>query len=207
MGVYAFPHLTFQEYLAASDVERRLAHSIEEIWAVIQPHLHDPHWREVILLLLGRLNKFERHPTELVRRIYERTDEYEDVLHRHLFLAARALADRVEVDAALHDAIVDHLLDLARTGALEALGQLQGDGRAAAGLLALARGPQVGAVVRGMAAKTLGQLGRADEAAPILLALARDDGAPDHVRSVAYDSLKSLLGGEGGAWEIMKIRK
>ena len=93
------PHLTFQEYLAAAYLEYEHADSIDDLWAVIQPHLHNPAWREVILLLLGSLNKFRKHPTALVRRIFKSTDAYEAVLHRHLYLAARALADRVQVEA------------------------------------------------------------------------------------------------------------
>ena len=197
-GIYAFAHLTFQEYLAAADIERRLVHNIDAMWDEIQPRLHDPHWREVILLLLGSLNRFEKPPTELVSRIFKRTDEYEDVLHRHLLLAARALADRVEVDVALRDAIVDRLLAIARSDelaqydALAALGSLQGNSRAAAGLLALARDAQVEGWVRSAAALALGQLGRADEAASILLALARGTQVDAEVRYAAASALGQL---------------
>ncbi len=198
-GVYAFAHLTFQEYLASADIEHRLAHSIDTMWSEIQPRLHDPHWREVILLLLGSLNKFEKHPTELVRCIFESTDEYEDVLHRYLFLAARALADRVEVDAALHDSIIGRLTEivhsdrLARNDALAALGLLQGDARAAEVLLGLARDGQVAAEVRRAAAVALGHLGRADAAVLNgLLALARDGRVDDWARSAAAEALGKL---------------
>ena len=201
-GIYAFAHLTFQEYLAACDIEHRLAHSIDAIWQEIQPRLHNPHWREVILLLLGSLNKFEQHPTELVQRIYASTDNYEDVLHRHLFLASHTLADRVEVEASLHNTIVDGLLaivrsdELAQGDALDALGALQGDERAAQGLLALARDAQVDNEVRYVAAAALGRLGRTnDEALSGLLSLARDQKTDEHVRSAGYTSLKTLLGG------------
>jgi tetratricopeptide (TPR) repeat protein/energy-coupling factor transporter ATP-binding protein EcfA2 len=196
--VYTFAHLTFQEYLAASDTEHRLAHSIDALWKEIRPRLHDPHWHEVILLLLGSLNKFEKHPTELVRRIFKSRDKYEGTLHRRLFLAARALADRVEVDAALHDAIVDGLLAVARSDrfarddALAALGSLQGDARAAQSLLALARDGQVGKWVRSDAASALGELGRADEAADVLLALARDAQVDAEERSYAAFILGKL---------------
>lgn len=46
--IYSFSHLTFQEYLAASDIKKRFAHSIDAIWDEIQPKLHDAYWREVI---------------------------------------------------------------------------------------------------------------------------------------------------------------
>jgi len=134
-GVYTFSHLTFQEYLTACDIEKRLAHSTDALWNEIQPRLHDAHWREVIMLLLGSLNRFEEHNSVLVRRIYESSDNYEAVVHRHLFCSARALSDRIEVESNLHIQIVDDLLRLAvskefaRDEAFEALGCLQNDFR------------------------------------------------------------------------------
>lgn len=177
--VYNFAHLTFQEYLAAAYLKYEYAHSIDDLWQAIQPYLHHPAWREVILLLLGSLNEFRRHPTELVRRIFESTDEYEDVLHRHLFLAASALSDRVRVDASLYDVIVDRLLTIARSGelgcedAIATLGTLQGDEQAAAGLLALAR-DTASARLRHVAVRALGRLGWAIQAAQLLQALIFD---------------------------------
>jgi tetratricopeptide (TPR) repeat protein/energy-coupling factor transporter ATP-binding protein EcfA2 len=199
-GAFGFPHLTFQEYLAACDIENRCIHrGVKAIWEEIEDHLHDPHWREVILLLLGSLNKYDEPPTLLVERILEtgQDDKYEPVLHRHLYLTARALADRVDVANELHWEIISSLLTVARQGswlgtsslsfnevhakgkgeradALAALGSLEGDIHAAEGLLALALGEEVDALVRSAAASALGQLGYVEEAAEVLLALARD---------------------------------
>ena len=194
-GVYAFAHPTFQEYLAAIYIKHEHAHSIDEIWEVIRSRLHDSHWREVILLLLGSLNEFRRHPTELVRRIFDSTDDYEDALHRHKFLAATTLADRVRVSIELHDQIVDSLLQIAnsdklsRWDALEMLGSLQGDNRAAEGLLALARDQNVSPEVRSVAAQALGQIGRTDEATELLLTILRDKQAYFDVRIAAAQAL------------------
>ncbi len=204
-GVFGFPHLTFQEYLAARDVENRCIHrGVDAIWEEIEPRLHDPHWREVILLLLGSLNEYDEPPTLLVERILAagEGDEFEPVLHRHLYLAARALADRVDVADDLHRQVVAATLDIARTApwgeredAFTALSWLEGDSYAAEGLLGLARDAAVDAGVRYNAASALGQLGWTEEAAEILLELARDEGVSDHVRSAAYRSLKQLVGG------------
>ncbi|MBE7556432.1 MAG: NACHT domain-containing protein [Anaerolineales bacterium] len=198
-SIYSFAHLTFQEYLAAAYLKYEYAHSIDELWEVIQPNLHNPAWREVILLLLGSLNEFRRHPTELVRRISESTDEYEDVLHRHLFLAAHALADKVIVEARLRETIVDRLLAIARADelgnfdAIAALGTLPSDERSAAGLSVLARDSTVDAWARRDAAKALGQLGWADEVILAgLLALAHDSIVDAKVRRAATEALGQL---------------
>ncbi len=187
--VYSFAHLTFQEYLAAADIEHRLAHSIDAIWDEIRSRLHDPHWREAILLLLGSLNKFDRHPTELVRRILKRRDKYETVLHRHLFFSARVLADRVEVEAQLRDHIVGRLLKIARTDpfawadALDALGSLDDDLPITNGLLDLANDKRMNEWMRLIAAKHLGRLGHVDFATSILLALVHEGQIDSEVKT------------------------
>ncbi len=197
-GIYTFSHLTFQEFLAACDIEKRLAHSSDALWNEIQPRLHDAHWREVILLLLGSLNRFEQHNTELVGRIYRSSDPYELVLHRHMFLAARALADHVEVESGLRNAILDSLLALAASqelagwDAFTPLGALHEDRRAALGLLALAQDEKAIVGIRLFAAQALGQLGRADEESTILLELAHDEKVHADVRSTATQALGQL---------------
>jgi uncharacterized protein (UPF0147 family) len=176
----------------------------------IKDRLHDPHWREVILLLLGSLNKYDEPPTLLVERILEagESDKFEPVLHRHLYLAARALADRVDVAAELHRRMMDALLDIARTtpewerdDAFTALSWLEGDRYAAEGLLALAHDLQVDEQVRVAAAEALGRLGRADEAAEVLLALARDP----HVKADVRRAAASALGQLGRADEAAEV--
>ena len=170
-GVFGFPHLTFQEYLAACDIEHRcMAYGVDAVWneIAVKHSLHDPHWREVILLLLGSLNRYEDAPTLLVERILEagEADPFEPVLHRNLYLAAHALADRVEVAADLRRRIVDGAIAIAREGpswerqdAIESLSHLTTIPYAADQLLALARDAQVDAEVRYEAAQTLGQTG------------------------------------------------
>jgi hypothetical protein len=58
-SLYGFVHRTFQEYFAAADVYERYQQEEDPtiISEFLKEHLHDPHWREVILLLLGKLKR------------------------------------------------------------------------------------------------------------------------------------------------------
>jgi len=83
---YGFLHLTFEEYLAAGELEQR-----EDCKDFIKAHLHDSRWREVIQLTVGIpgiLQHNERVATELVRSaILEAESPFEHWLHRDLLLA------------------------------------------------------------------------------------------------------------------------
>ena len=50
-----------------------MAYGVQAVWheIAVKHSLHDPHWREVILLLLGSLNRYEDAPTLLVERILQ----------------------------------------------------------------------------------------------------------------------------------------
>ena len=119
-AVFGFAHPTFQEYLAARDIETRTVEDgVAGVWQAIRPRLHDARWGEVVLLLIGSLGRYSGFPTRLVQRILDAgmNDPYEPVLHRHLHLAARILADRVTVADEVRRRIVDELRHLARSGA------------------------------------------------------------------------------------------
>ncbi|MBM4086452.1 MAG: NACHT domain-containing protein, partial [Planctomycetes bacterium] len=92
-GVYAFSHLTFQEYLAA----RALADRSDYVPYTLQ-RLHDPWWREVVLLEAAHLSspntrRSRELSTALIQGICHAGSWLESVLRRDLLLACRALAD------------------------------------------------------------------------------------------------------------------
>jgi formylglycine-generating enzyme required for sulfatase activity len=86
-GVYAFSHLTFQEYLAALAVAAR-----DDYVEVALAHSAAAWWREVILLTAGYLStQSKERATKLIRAIAENKDEPE--LFHNLVLAAECLRD------------------------------------------------------------------------------------------------------------------
>jgi hypothetical protein len=109
-GLYGFLHLTFEEYFAAV----RLC----ELWEregdqALKPLMRDPRWNEIILLAAGRFSDSSQfQATKFVQAILEADNEYEDVLHRDLFWAARCLGDNVRVYPELREEIVNRLCDL-----------------------------------------------------------------------------------------------
>lgn len=102
---FGFAHLSFQEYLAARHIAGR-----RDPFGAVAPHLHDPRWREVILLTAGILSG--EHAADFVRAVLSAGSAYEEILHRDLLLAARCLADDVAVDYPLRREILDRLFDL-----------------------------------------------------------------------------------------------
>jgi hypothetical protein len=169
-------------------------HNLDALWQQIQPHLYEARWREVILLLLGRLNRYDEPPNVIFEKILREHDQFDDVIHRNLFLAAQCLADGISIRERLCNDVVDALLDFARAeppkyvslqdDAIVALGTLRGNVRAGEGLLALAQDEKVDWWVRHAAAQALGKLGRADDAVRILLALAQDEKVWENVRGL-----------------------
>ncbi len=86
-GVYAFSHLTFQEYLAALAVAAR-----DDYIHFTRERVADPWWREVILLEAGFLStQGKERTTRLIRAIADRRQEPEP--YHNLELAAECLRD------------------------------------------------------------------------------------------------------------------
>lgn len=109
---FGFIHLTFQEYFTAGYIHRTYIYDSDQMWKQIEPHLVDQAWREVILLLLGKLNEYVRMPSMMVERIMANTDEVEHILRRRLSLATGCIADHIRLDTSLQARIVNEWIDI-----------------------------------------------------------------------------------------------
>ncbi|MEM6402481.1 MAG: HEAT repeat domain-containing protein [Cyanobacteria bacterium P01_D01_bin.116] len=117
---YAFVHKTFQEYLCAEKINYQAddERDFEIIVDHIRDHLHDQHWREVLLLLVAQQKP--KQAAKAIRVILNRGSEYEQWLHRDLFFAADCLAEDVKglnvADEKLGEEILRGLVDLEMRG-------------------------------------------------------------------------------------------
>lgn len=178
-GVYRFPHQSFQEYLAASDiVNSRIFLGIQAIWDVIKPHLHKPQWREVILLLFGCLNRYDNVSSVLVEKIIDEAeyDPTEQILHRHLFLAAQIVGEGISISQDVVKRIVVSIVAILsspfhaeRDDALSALKCLPRDVFLRMTLLKLAETSDVNESTNMAVAIALARLEYFDEAASVIL--------------------------------------
>ena len=200
-GLYGFLHLTFEEYFAAL----RLADKWQrEGDSVLKPLLHDPRWTEIILLAAGHFGEFNQYQaTRFVRTILEAQSEYEDILHRDLFMAAQCLADDVRVDAELRREILSKLLkvhfdskspDALREDVGKVLARLGGTSIEKDMLKALTeRLTARKSDVRAVAAKALGQMGQAVATPEVLSVLLKLLADPDkYVRQAAAQALGQM---------------
>jgi energy-coupling factor transporter ATP-binding protein EcfA2 len=115
-GVYAFAHLTFQEYLAARAIADR-----EDYIDYTLKRLHKPWWREVLLLEVGHLSdqryfgrRTRKLTSDLLVAIRKAGSWLEDVLKRDLLFAARCLCDTgpLGVDDQVRQTLMDELIAL-----------------------------------------------------------------------------------------------
>jgi HEAT repeat protein len=118
-GVYAFAHLTFQEYLAARAIADR-----EDYIDYTLRDLHYPWWREVHLLEIGHLSdvrhfgrRARKLTTDLILAIRSADSWLEEILKRDLLFAARAVADvgPLGMEEELRRSILDDVLSTWRT--------------------------------------------------------------------------------------------
>ena len=107
---YAFVHKTFQEYLTAEEIyDRFMGGEDEVIEEHIQAHLHDPHWREVLLLLVSKLKK--KRAARAIEVILKAGSEYEKWLKRDLLFAGWCLTEDPEGLKTVADGLVGEILD------------------------------------------------------------------------------------------------
>jgi hypothetical protein len=122
---YAFVHKTFQEYLTAEEIYSRhkRENNTEIIWSHFLDRLHDQHWREVLLLLVSKLEGLQAQ--EAIQTVLDANSEYEQWLHRDLLFAGWCLTeDPPELTMEAEDwvgEILDRLVELA-VGASEQTG-------------------------------------------------------------------------------------
>ncbi len=90
---YAFVHKTFQEYLTAEEIFDRA--DVEDDTDIIldhfRQHLHDQHWREVLLLLVSKLKG--KKAQKAIQAVLDAGSEYEQWLHRDLLFAGWCLTE------------------------------------------------------------------------------------------------------------------
>jgi HEAT repeat protein len=113
---YAFVHKTFQEYLTAEEIYSRHKRedNTEIIWSHFMDRLHDQHWREVLLLLVSKLEGHQAR--KAIQTVLDAKSEYEQWLHRNLLFAGWCLTeDPPELTMVAEDwvgEILDRLVDL-----------------------------------------------------------------------------------------------
>ncbi len=113
---YAFVHKTFQEYLCAEEIRYRADNEddFEIVLGCIGKYLHDPHWREVLLLLIGQQKP--KKAAKAMRAILNHGSEYEQWLHRDLLFSGSCLAEDIKglrrADGQLVQEILERLIEL-----------------------------------------------------------------------------------------------
>ncbi|MEG4090826.1 HEAT repeat domain-containing protein [Microcoleus sp. Pol12B4] len=114
--LYAFVHKTFQEYLCAQEIGYQAddEDDFEIVLKHIREHLHDPHWREVLLLLIAQQKP--KKAAKAMQAILTANSEHEQWLHRDLFFAGSWLAENIKelkvADSSLTVEILEKLVEL-----------------------------------------------------------------------------------------------
>jgi len=90
---YGFVHKTFQEYLCAEDIDYQADNEgyFGIVLDEIRKHLHDSHWREVLLLLIAQQKP--KKAARAIRVVLTNKSNYEQWLHRDLLFAGSCLAE------------------------------------------------------------------------------------------------------------------
>ena len=119
-NIYGFVHRTFQEYFAASDVYERYKQDEDPtiISNFLEEYLHDPHWHEVILLLLGKLGRKPvtvRLSQILDGKIKSFRSHYTNIVQQDLFFVCDCLLEDMSVESDLAESVILRLSSLVAT--------------------------------------------------------------------------------------------
>jgi HEAT repeat protein len=109
-GRYAFVHKTFQEYLTAEAIlnQAKYDDDPEIILQTLRDKLHSPHWREVLLLLVGQ--RQGKGAANAIEEILRQSSPYEQWLHLDLLFAGRCLTEDPEKLATAAPNIISEIL-------------------------------------------------------------------------------------------------
>jgi HEAT repeat protein/energy-coupling factor transporter ATP-binding protein EcfA2 len=90
-GIYGFVHKTFQEYLTAEAIQKETRYNLNGMLLFMKEHLHQQHWREVILLLASQQEG--EGAARVIETILQAGSDYEQWFHRDLLLAGECLTE------------------------------------------------------------------------------------------------------------------
>ena len=113
---YAFVHKTFQEYLCAQEINYQAENEYDFgiVLNHINDHLHDSHWREVLLLLIAQQKP--KNAAKAIRAVLTNNSNYEQWLHQDLLFAGNCLAEDPKnfrgADGGLVQEILERLVEL-----------------------------------------------------------------------------------------------
>ncbi len=205
-GAFGFATRRLHEALAARAIVERAAGGVQAVWALIEPQLWSVAWREPILLALRALSTDRPDVwAGLIGRLLDAggADALESTLHRHLLLAAQALAGGAPVAPSVGARVADGLIAwlnnsqaAGRRDALNVLFELGGAPAVVERVLSLAQNAEVDEWTRQAVAQLLGKIGltRLDEAVQAAQAIVENKDASELTRKAALLSLGALIG-------------
>jgi hypothetical protein len=116
-SLYSFIHRTFQEYFAARMIYFKYQQEVnpEIVSNFLREHLHEPHWQEVLLLLLEMLPRglanaqLERVLNDTFYRSNPLQYELFSIVRQNLFFVVACMLDDIPLDETLAESVVSSL--------------------------------------------------------------------------------------------------